>query len=503
MPSRSKSHTSDFISRTALALLALSTLCARSAPATAAEKVEKTITKGASQSKLSIEMPNHGITEWTKHRSATSRAWNRAALRPEPAPATPSTNLNTVPTIRQINANGSEDGEATTAVAPEAAGGHSAPAESHDSSPTSSPTSSLSVREQLLNALRKQRETTVDASPSLRRGSLTIMNSPAAPPHRAGAHPHDPPIEISGETPVERAITVHSESSFLKSAGDAAKSHIGLTRTLETDIQSTDPYVRDRAQRYLRLQMQLLKLRASQAATAEQTTPNAGSHTPEAAAGHVLGPSHDVVSPRQSADPREIPDEHAASHSPADPIDSEVQPDEHGQHRAEESESAHPQDVAPVQSPHTSMIENIVVDGPIDRLGLANNLFATGQYPLSLEMYKQTAATELTAQQHFWVEYQTANCLRRLGKSTEAAQLYRRLADHPEAGWLSQQARWWVETLEKIRSLEQVLANNAFDQHRTAIEELENATQPIQNPPVAPAPSPSLNKESAHDAPAH
>ena len=118
-------------------------------------------------------------------------------------------------------------------------------------------------------------------------------------------------------------------------------------------------------------------------------------------------------------------------------------------------------------------------------------------------MYKQTVATDLTAQQHFWVEYQTANCLRRLDKSTEAAQLYRRLADHPEAGWLSQQARWWVETLGKIRSLEQVLADNAFDQHRAAIEELENAAQPIQNPTVAPAASPSLNKESAHDAPAH
>jgi hypothetical protein len=119
---------------------------------------------------------------------------------------------------------------------------------------------------------------------------------------------------------------------------------------------------------------------------------------------------------------------------------------------------------------------------------------------MALEMYQLSAGTDLTAPQHFWVEYQTANCLRRLGNPAEASNRYRKLADHPEAGWLSQQAYWWVETLEKIRILEKTLADNAFDKHRAAIEEVEQATQRIQNPLAAPTSDQSLPKEPTDDA---
>jgi tetratricopeptide (TPR) repeat protein len=149
------------------------------------------------------------------------------------------------------------------------------------------------------------------------------------------------------------------------------------------------------------------------------------------------------------------------------------------------------------------MMENVVVDGPIDRLGLANNLFATGEYPMALEMYQEAAKSELTAQQHFWVEYQTANCLRRLGKPAEASQRYRKLADHPEAGWLSHQARWWVETQEKIRSLEKTLADNAFDHHRAIVEEVEHAASHSENPPAPSATDSSPHKEATQDDHAH
>ena len=427
--------------------------------------------------------------------------WNRAALRPEPVRATHSTDLTRVPEIRQINACGSEEGEVSAAVASEAASsGHSDPAESVDSAPTSS----LSVREQLLNALRKQREATVGAPPLVIPGSLTMMNSPTVPSQRAAAaHLPESPIETSGEVPVESPLPVHSESSFLTSPANTARSPIGLTRTLEADLQSADPFVRNRAQRLLRLEMQILKLKANQAADAEHSTQHAGPHLSEPAAEHAPEPSTKAISRTPSAVRHKIPDEHAANHSSANAVTSEEQPDEHGHRPAEESEIVHPQDDAPVKSPHTSMIENIVVDGPIDRLGLANNLFAVGQYPLALEMYQQTATADLTAQQHFWVEYQTANCLRRLGNPTEASNRYRKLAEHPEAGWLSQQAHWWVETLEKIRSLEQALADNALDQHRAALEEVEKATLHIQNRPAAQAPGQSLQKESTHDASDH
>ncbi|MEJ7595192.1 MAG: hypothetical protein WKF77_27015 [Planctomycetaceae bacterium] len=463
--------------------------------AAAAEPAAKGKSKQSSHANVTPETPNRDITEWTKNRSASARAWNRAALRPEPASATPLAKLTRVPGIRQINASGSEDGEVSTAVASEAASSdHSVPAESDDAAPTSS----LSVREQLLNALRKQRESTVGAPPLSIPGSLTIMNSPAAPSQRSstGQHP-EPQIAAPNEMSVQPPVIAHSDST-VPAPPHTAKSSIGLTRTLEADLQSTDPYVRDRAQRYLRLEMQLLKLRANQAAAAELPTPDV-SHVPESAAEHAPEPSGNATSPTDASNRRELPDQPVASHSPENAVAPNLHPDEHGHHSAEKSESVHPKNENLVPPPHGSTTDN-VVDGPIDRLGLANNLFATGEYPLALEMYQQTATADLTVQQSFWVEYQLANCQRRLGNLTEASNRYRKLAEHPEAGWLSQQAHWWVETLAKIRSLEKALADNAFDQQRAAIEEVEKAKQVIPNPSAAPASDPSIIKESAHDA---
>jgi tetratricopeptide (TPR) repeat protein len=98
-----------------------------------------------------------------------------------------------------------------------------------------------------------------------------------------------------------------------------------------------------------------------------------------------------------------------------------------------------------------------VVSGPIDRLGLANNLYAVGEYPTAMELYMESDEAPLTAQQQIWAEYQTANCLRRLGRTSEASNRYRRLAGQPEAGWLSEKANWWVGVLEQIRQLEKSL----------------------------------------------
>ena len=50
---------------------------------------------------------------------------------------------------------------------------------------------------------------------------------------------------------------------------DSPKSNTGLTRTLEEGLKSNDAYLRERARRFLRLQMQLLQLRSRQAAAAD------------------------------------------------------------------------------------------------------------------------------------------------------------------------------------------------------------------------------------------
>lgn len=111
-------------------------------------------------------------------------------------------------------------------------------------------------------------------------------------------------------------------------------------------------------------------------------------------------------------------------------------------------------------APHAAS-EHAVVHGPIDRLGLANNLYAVGEYQLAMKMYEQTEMAELTAQQQIWTEYQMANCLRRMGRNAEASNRYRRIAEQPEAGWLSEQSRWWVDVLEQIRQLQSSLEEDA------------------------------------------
>lgn len=50
---------------------------------------------------------------------------------------------------------------------------------------------------------------------------------------------------------------------------DSPKSNTGLTLTLEEGLKSNDAYLRERARRFLRLQMQLLQLRSRQAAAAD------------------------------------------------------------------------------------------------------------------------------------------------------------------------------------------------------------------------------------------
>ena len=239
--------------------------------------------------------------------------------------------------------------------------------------------------------------------------------------------------------------------------------------------------------------MQLLRLRASQAAAAEHTVPNTGHPTLESAAPHEPEHSSVVTPPSLSKERHEHQDDFPASHDTADAGTQEAFTDEHGDQTEEGAATNLSQHDAPVRSPHASLMDSIVVDGPIDRLGLANNLFVVGEYPLALEMYQQAAGATLTPNQDFWVEYQTANCLRRLGNPADASNRYRNLANHPEAGWLSQQANWWVETLEKIRILEKTLSDHSIDHQRATIEEVERATPPAS----ASGPAAGINAKAA------
>ena len=448
-----------------------------------------------SSSNSASSKPIRGFTSRDRNRPPVTRAWNRSQVQS----ASPSDTIReAVPfeaaaesKIQFVSASGAEDSKVVTPTAPPT------DPETPEISPRADApkeTPPLSVKEQLLNALRAQREATVGGSePPAKPGTLTILHAPRtrddvvdppSPPQNAtGGNKTADPQHADSQHPTPPGASTTPVPSD-DTASDGNNSRIGLTRSFDADLQSTDPFVRERAQRYLRLEMQLLKLRASQAAAAE------------------LPPADRELMPAQ---PTVLPESHQTHHGEPTDLENTVLPDSklppdpdvfatdvHG-------ESASPS----ATEPNAAIRENIVVDGPIDRLGLANNLFAVGQYPLALEMYQQASAEVLTSHQTFWVEYQTANCLRRLDKKAEASQRYRKLASQPEAGWLSQQAQWWVETLEKIRILESTLADHTIDQHRATVEEMEAGAADEESSQQPPASAQSVRKESQPDAIAH
>ena len=49
-----------------------------------------------------------------------------------------------------------------------------------------------------------------------------------------------------------------------------------------------------------------------------------------------------------------------------------------------------------------------VVDGPVDRVGLADNLYALNELSIALEMYQKVDLKDLPASERYWVTFQQA-----------------------------------------------------------------------------------------------
>ena len=212
--------------------------------------------------------------------------------------------------------------------------------------------------------------------------------------------------------------------------------------------------------------------------------PETNNHAPEHHESDALphdssahGDSSDSVTERSTAPHGHDDVEHepaAESHSDSHAGEPSV---DQGNHHANDShgEAVADEHSAASGAAHAAS-EHAVVHGTIDRLGLANNLYAVGEYELALDMYEKIDMNELTAQQQIWTDYQMANCLRRMGRNGDASNRYRRIAEQPEAGWLSEQSRWWVDVLEQIRQLQSSLEENPENPE-------ENLQSPFQGVP--------------------
>lgn len=153
------------------------------------------------------------------------------------------------------------------------------------------------------------------------------------------------------------------------------------------------------------------------------------------------------------------PDEH---HAAENQHPTETEPVTH----PPSSSSAHSRPTpAGTESGHSSLgfvtggQHALAIDGPIDRMGLADNLYQIGELVLALEMYEQISTVDISRTEKYWIQYQTACCLRKLGRPAEAQKVYRQLAETSEAGWLRELSVWWLDRMTERIALEADIQN--------------------------------------------
>ena len=106
-----------------------------------------------------------------------------------------------------------------------------------------------------------------------------------------------------------------------------------------------------------------------------------------------------------------------------------------------------PSDEAPLLTPIESKARKILSE-PVDAFEMGNSLFQTGRLETALRAYDSVDQSKITAFDSTWLEFMTATCNRRLGKTEEAIGTYRRIANEKNSGSLVKASRWWLKHLE-------------------------------------------------------
>jgi hypothetical protein len=126
-------------------------------------------------------------------------------------------------------------------------------------------------------------------------------------------------------------------------------------------------------------------------------------------------------------------------------------------------ESSHPEPPhnPPAETPHkpestksasSSLIKGLPTSA-IDRVYVADNLFAAGEYALANDIYLQVDRRSISGDEAGWVEFQLANCSRRLGRIDDAKKRYRRVVADPTLGWLQDLAKWRLDAIDEAEQL--------------------------------------------------
>jgi hypothetical protein len=92
---------------------------------------------------------------------------------------------------------------------------------------------------------------------------------------------------------------------------------------------------------------------------------------------------------------------------------------------------------------------------PVDSLALANALFGAGDYEGALKAYGQVNLTGMRPDERVPVQYLIATCLRRQGKTDEAAKLYREIAGSKGDEMVAELAQWQLQSMRWRRDMEE------------------------------------------------
>ena len=101
----------------------------------------------------------------------------------------------------------------------------------------------------------------------------------------------------------------------------------------------------------------------------------------------------------------------------------------------------------------TIPIENLQ-GSPVDKLRLANNVFAVGDMQLAGEYYREILKDNPKGWQERWAKFQLAACHRRVGSYKEALNLLKDLAQSRSNEFPIPEARWWIKEIENREVIE-------------------------------------------------
>lgn len=97
----------------------------------------------------------------------------------------------------------------------------------------------------------------------------------------------------------------------------------------------------------------------------------------------------------------------------------------------------------------------VVTETAVDRIGLADSLFASHQVDIALKLYLELSREKQSPEDLLWIHYQIGSSSRRVKNYDQARRYYRMVAGKPEAGLYQKLSKWWLDTLQRKLNYEE------------------------------------------------